>query len=88
MKTIKAQRFPRKQVKPKDTLYKFCFYFPQYKYSEARKLPFKHVVGMLKVAQRERAMNMLDLVQIAAAPHTKKGSAVKKLISHYKDLID
>ncbi len=88
MKTIKAQRVPKKQIRPKDTLYRFCFYFPQYKYSEARKLPVKHVIGMLKMAQKEHAKNMLDLVQIVAAPHTKKGSAVKKLISHYKGLID
>ncbi len=88
MPIIKAQRVPKKQVKPRDTLYRFCFYFPQYKYSEARKLPAKHVIGMLEVAQKERAKTMSDFVQIVAAPHTKKGSAVKKLIKHYKELID
>ncbi len=88
MTTIKAQRVPKKKVTPKDTLYRFCFYFPQYKYNEARRLPAKRVIGMLKVVQRERAKDMLNLVQIVTAPHTKKGSGVRKLTKHYKELID
>ena len=88
MTTIKAQRVPKKQVKPDNILYRFCLLFPQYTYKQARRLPAKRVMGMLKVAQEERARDMLDMLQIVAAPHTKKGAGVKKLISHYKSLID
>jgi hypothetical protein len=88
MTTIKAQRVPKKQVKPDEILYRFCLLFPQYTYKQATRLPAKRVMGMLKVAQEERAKDMLDILQIVAAPHTKKGSAVKKLYAHYKALID
>jgi len=71
-----------------DILARLCYYFPQYKLSEARALPFKHVCTLLKTANKEKARDYINLVQISAAPHTKKGAGVKKLVSEYKKVIN
>lgn len=85
---IKVQKVPKREVSIDDTIIKFCLYFPQYKYHEARKLPFVRVVKMLKVAERERAFLLFQLTNIAAAPHTKKGSGVKRLLDIFKRVFE
>lgn len=90
MAVIKLQRVPKSEKKERfieDLLATFCYYFPQYKYSEAKKMPFVRIRRMLKVANREQALFMAQLVSIAAAPHTPKGSGVKRLLDHYNKLI-
>jgi hypothetical protein len=62
----------------------FCYYFPQYTLSEARKLPAIHINMMLKEARKEQARNYLELLQISVAPHTRKGEGVKSLTDRYK----
>lgn len=62
-----------------------CYFFPQYKLKEVQALPARDVWLLLKVAQRQEAIKMLNLTQIAAAPHTEKGQGVKTLIQQYKD---
>lgn len=64
-----------------------CYYYPQYTLEQASKLPVRDIKLLLHTANKIHAQNMYDLVQIAAAPHTKKGSGVKKLVEHYKKLI-
>lgn len=87
MPTIKAKKIPRKTLLPEDLLAKFCYHFPQYKFHEARKLPYKRIIQMLKIAQKEHAIKMLDLVQIVAAPHTNKGKGVSSLISAFQQIL-
>lgn len=88
MPVIRAQKIPRKTESAEDTLARFCFYFQQYTYEEARKLPFKRVLKLLKIARRERARQMYELTQIASAPHTDKGAGVKKMLKYFQDQIE
>lgn len=64
-------------------LSQLCYYYPAYTLAEARKLPYKHVVLMLRVARQLEAQRYYNEVQIAAAPHTKKMSFVKKLSEQF-----
>jgi len=63
----------------------FCYYFPQYTLQEARSLPYRHINRMLKVAMKHKALEYLNLTQIASAPHTEKGKGVTELINNYKE---
>lgn len=63
-----------------------CYYYPQYTLSAARKLPYKHVKLLLKIAQQHKAIEMMRLTEIAAAPHTKKMVGVKNLIRLFKGM--
>lgn len=71
----------------KNILWKFCYYYPAYTYQEARKIPYKEVTKALEIAEAEKSKLMIDLTQVACAPYGKKNSP-KKLIEHYKDIIE
>jgi hypothetical protein len=43
---------------------------------------------MLKTAKRIDAERMIELVNIVAAPHTKKGQGVQSAIKYYKGVIE
>lgn len=88
MTVVKVQKIPKHEISFDIILSKFCYYYPQYKYHEARKLPFKRITTMLNVAHKERAEMYFELVQIASAPHTKNGIGVKRLLDRYKQIID
>jgi hypothetical protein len=84
---IKAQKVPLSTESPEDTLARFCYHFPQYTFAEARKLPYKRIRNMLKIARKEQARMMYELVQVIAAPHTNKGKGVGALSKYYRDLL-
>ncbi len=65
-----------------------CYYYPQYTLEEASKLTARDIKLLLKIAERNRARDKYDYVQIVAAPHTKKGSGIKKLTEHFKQLMN
>lgn len=92
MKIIQAQKIPKKKLSSReladDLIAKFCFNFPQYTFAQAKKLPYKRVVQMLRVARREEARRMFELMQVVAAPKTKKGSGVKKVLEYYQDIME
>lgn len=88
MPIIRTQKVPRKTESAKSILARFCFYFPAYKYEEARKLPAPTVMMMLRVAEKENARKMYQLMQIVSAPQTKKGTGVKKMLDYFKDIIE
>lgn len=85
---IKAQKVPKKKVSIDDVLATFCYKYPQYTFKQAENMPFKRVMQMLKVAKRIEAEKMIELVNIAAAPHTKKGQGIKNIIEYYKGVIN
>ena len=70
-KTVKVQKIPKKETNVDDLLSMFCYHYPQYKYSDARELPFKRIVQMLKVAEREQAKIMLVLCKGMALTNAK-----------------
>lgn len=87
MATIKAAKIPTKNIKAEEVIAEFCFYFPQYKFHEARKLPYKRIVQMLKAANKAKAREYHHLTQIVSAPHSEKGKGVKKLLAEYDKII-
>lgn len=88
MPVIKAQSIPRRKIDVEEVLARFCYYYQQYTYSMARRLPFSRIVKMLKIAQKEQAKKYLEFVKIVAAPHSKKGAGVKKLLELYEEVIN
>ena len=76
-------------VKKKREVYaEVCYYYPRYSLEEVAKLPARDVALLLKIARREEARRMFNLVQIAAAPHTKKGQGVKELSNYFKKIFE
>lgn len=61
-----------------------CYYYPAYKLDEVSRLPARDLYLLIKTAQKMEAIKMFNYTQIAAAPHTKKGTGVKKLAEHFK----
>lgn len=86
-RVVTVQKLPEPEIDPnrevEDLLASFCYHFPQYPYHIAKKLSFSRVKRMLKVAQREHAKNMIDLLNIQLAPHSKKGKA-QNLLEYFK----
>lgn len=90
MPTVKVKRIPRsgKEISTEDVLAQFCYYFPQYTFVQARKLPAKRIKQMLRVVDREEAKRMYQFAQIIASQHTKKMSGMKKILESYKSVIE
>lgn len=88
-KRVKAQPIPTKSSKTKnrDLWATVCYHYPQYTLQEASKLPVRDINLLLKIANNIEAQRMHDLVQISAAPHTKKGAGVKKLEEYFRKRI-
>jgi hypothetical protein len=87
MPVIKAQKIPKEVIAPEDILARFCYYFPQYTFAMAKRMPYKRIGQMMSIVRKEQALNYLQLTRIASAPHTSKGSGVKKLIQSYQDIL-
>lgn len=86
MATIKVQQLPKKKLKWQDLVAQFCYRYQQYTFAQARRLPYKRLRQMLKVAEQEEAKKMRTLVQVVSAPHTKDGG--KSLIENLNDIIE
>lgn len=85
MADIEVQKLPSKSKSSKRELYaRVCYFYPQYTLKDVEHLPQRDVILLLRVANQIEALRMLNLTQIAAAPHTKKGMGVKKLTTHFK----
>lgn len=89
MAVIKAQKIPRSKNKEEDIIAQFCYHYPQYTYHFAYKhLSLRRIIKMLNVARREQALMLYNITRAAAAPHTKKGVGVKKLLEEFTKIID
>lgn len=84
---IKAQKIPQTEHKKRDLVAVFCYYFPQYTYFEAKKLPYKRIKALLLVAQQEQAREWYNLLRISIVVQSGKKSAVKDLFDEYKNII-
>jgi hypothetical protein len=84
MAEIAVQKAEAKKAKKREIYARVCYFYPQYKLEEVASMPNRDVVLLLKVANQVEALRMLNLTQISAAPHTKKGSGVKRLTTHFK----
>lgn len=86
-KVIRVAKLPAKHFTPADaqqTLATLCYYYPQYTYAAARKLPHKRVLLLIKTAQKMEAQRYYNLTQIAAAPHTERGKGVQDLLDLFE----
>lgn len=78
----------KEEVSKREVWASICYYYPQYTLKEASLLPSRDIKLLLKTARRLEAARMRDLVQVVAAPHTKKGEGVKKLLSYFEKEIN
>lgn len=84
---VKIQKITQPQSTPEDIIATFCYHYQQYTFAQARKMPYKRIKQMLEVAKKEHARKMIDLLQIAIAPHGKKGNA-KSLFDKFSAIIN
>lgn len=63
-----------------------CYYYPQYKLEDAQALPGRDLILLIKTANKREAAKMYNFTSIAAAPHSKDMSQVKKLLNHFGNL--
>lgn len=71
-----------------DTLTRVCYFYPQYTLEAAEKLTNSQVTALLLQAEKQRAIAFYNQTLIAAAPHSKKGKLVDKLIKNYKKIAE
>ncbi len=71
-----------------DLITRVCYFYPQYTLETAEKLTDSQVTALLLQAEKQRAIELYNLTLISAAPHSKKGKMVEKLIKQYKKVID
>ena len=88
---IKAQAIPSESKRQQWTstdkiIATFCYYYQQYTFSQARKLPYKRILMMLDVAKKIEAIRLGNMLQIVAAPHTKNFTGVKKLSRYFESI--
>lgn len=89
MPEVKAQKIPQnnKKLKALDLIATFCYYFPQYTFSQARKMPYSRIIHMLSIVRKEQARHYSYLTRIVASPYTKKGIGVKNLLAEFADIM-
>lgn len=71
-----------------DLITRVCYFYPQYNLETAQELTNSQVMALLVQAEKQRAINLYNHTLIAAAPHTKKGQLVDKLIKQYRKIFD
>lgn len=86
MAVIQVAKIPVKQASKRELYAMVAFYYPQYTLAEVQKLPARDLLLLIRTAQKLEATKMYNLTQIAAAPHSKKGMAVKRILEHFKKL--
>lgn len=91
MATVTIQKVPRKEPSNtdiEDGIARFCFLFQQYTFAQARRMPYKRILQMLKIARQVEAGRMFELTQVVAAPHSHKQKGVKEMIQYYKGIME
>lgn len=91
MAIIEVAKVPKKQPTGDEALRmlaSLCYYYPQYTLADARKLPYKRVVLLLKEATRQNAINWHWQTLIAASAQTPKGRGTKNLLRILKGYIE
>lgn len=71
-----------------DLLTRVCYFYPQYTLEMAEDLADSQVTALLLQAEKQRAIELYNMTLIVAAPHTKKGKLVDKLVKQYKKIAE
>lgn len=69
-----------------DLITRVCYFYPQYTLETAQKLTNDEATALLLQAEKQRGVEYYNLTLISAAPHTKKGALVDKLLKQYKKI--
>lgn len=69
-----------------DLLTRVCYFYPQYTLESAELLTNSQVTALLLQAEKQKAIEYYNHTMIAAAPHSKKGAMVNKLIKQYRKI--
>jgi hypothetical protein len=85
---IQVQKSKESKKYTKRELYANVCYHYGYTLDYVSKLPARDLYLLSNTANKIQAINYMNLVNISASPHTKKGSGVNKLIKHYKGIIE
>lgn len=84
MVKVSAKRASAPRATRRELYATVCYYYPRYSLQEAQKLPARDLNLLIKTAKKMEAVKMFNLTQIAAAPNSKKGKGVSKLLDHFK----
>lgn len=71
-----------------DLITRVCYFYPQYNLETAQQLSDSQVTALLLQAEKQRAIELYNQTLIAAAPHSKKGKLVDKLLKQYKKVTE
>jgi hypothetical protein len=71
-----------------DLITRVCYFYPQYTLETAQELTNSQATALLLQAEKQRAIEFYNHVLIAAAPHSKKGELVGKLIKQYRKIAE
>ncbi len=88
MAEIKVTKLESASKLNKRELYaSIAYMYPQYTLKQVQALPARDVILLYDQARKLQAMNYINLVHIAAAPHTDKGKAVKSLLNEFQKIL-
>lgn len=71
-----------------DLITRVCYFYPQYNLETAQQLTDAQATALLIQAEKQRAIEFYNYTLIAAAPNSKKGKLVEKLINQYKKIAE
>lgn len=88
VKPIRAPISDNPELEVVDLITRVCYFYPQYTLETAQKLTDGQVTALLLQAEKQRAIEFYNHTLIAAAPHSKKGKMVDRLIKNYKKIVE
>lgn len=91
MAIIKVKKVPKteRKIDIDDILARFCYYFPQYTFKQAQKMPAMRIRKMLKSARAEHRANMYEFLfeLVQTIPVMNSQEHYNKMLNKYEDLI-
>lgn len=87
-KTVELEVEDDSDAEVVDLITRVCYFYPQYTLKTAQELTNSEVTALLLQAEKQRAIELYNHTLIAAAPHSKKGKLVEKLIKNYKKITE
>ena len=88
MAEIQVQKAESKKKYNKRELYAQICYYYGYTLDYVSKLPARDLYLLSNTANKMQALDYINLVNITAAPHTRRGGGIKKLIQNYKKILE
>lgn len=87
MAEIQVAKVEQPKANKRELYATVCFYYG-YQLDYVQKLPARDLYLLQKIASKIEANRFLNLTNIAAAPQSKNGAGVKRLLEYYKGVIN